>query len=185
MKIHLKLNGRMIPATLEDNATAREFMAMLPLTITMHDLFKREKFGPLPLAISGQGTHTRSYEVGDLICWAPGPDLTIFHRHDGQTISGACHVLGKLDFGAEEFGVPGPIEVSIDLPAPRTRIKEDLRRPGSPAPKSAAAVPRLSSVRRRTRPGSGRSVRPTEGAACHPCSGPGSSAASARCEAAS
>ncbi|MES1265160.1 MAG: cyclophilin-like fold protein, partial [Variovorax sp.] len=58
MKIQLKLNGRVIPATLADNDTAREFVAMLPLTITMHDLFKREKFGPLPCAISGRGTRT-------------------------------------------------------------------------------------------------------------------------------
>lgn len=117
MKIHLKLNGKVIPATLADNKTAGEFVAMLPLTITMHDLFKREKFGPLPSAISGRGTSTQAYEVGDMICWAPGPDVAIFYRHDGQTISGGVHVLGKLDFGAEEFCVPGPLTVTIEVPA--------------------------------------------------------------------
>lgn len=117
MKVHLKLNGRVIPATLADNQAAREFVAMMPLTITMHDLFKREKFGPLPKAISGQGTPTRRYQVGDMICWSPGPDVAIFYRHDGQKISGRIHVLGKLDFGVEEFGVPGPLEVTIEVPA--------------------------------------------------------------------
>lgn len=117
MKVHLKLNGRVIPATLADNQTAREFVAMLPLTITMHDMFKREKFGPLPRAISGQGARTRGYQVGDMICWSPGPDVAIFYRHDGQKIRGRLHVLGKLDFGVEEFGVPGPLEVTIEVPA--------------------------------------------------------------------
>jgi hypothetical protein len=118
MKIHLKLNGRVIPATLADNETAHEFVAMLPLTLTMHDLFKREKFGPLPTPISGRGTRTdQAYEVGDMICWAPGPDVTIFYRHDGQTISGGFHVLGRLDFGADEFGMPGPLTVTIEVPA--------------------------------------------------------------------
>ena len=55
MKIHLKLNGKVIPATLADNQTAQEFTAMLPLTITMHDLFKREKFGPAPQRHLRQG----------------------------------------------------------------------------------------------------------------------------------
>ena len=128
MKIHLKLNGKVIPATLADNKTAEEFVAMLPLTITMHDLFKREKFGSLPRAISGQGTRTRGYQVGDMICWSPGPDVAIFHRHDGQTIRGGVHVLGKLDFGAEEFGGPDPIEVRIEVPARDVRRTCAVRR---------------------------------------------------------
>jgi hypothetical protein len=117
MKIHLKLNGKVIPATLTNTRTAQEFIAMLPLTITMHDLLKREKFGPLPGAISGSGTRTRAYEVGDIVCWAPGPDLAIFYRHDDQKISGGFHVIGKIDAGAEAFSVPGPLQVSIDVPA--------------------------------------------------------------------
>jgi hypothetical protein len=121
MKIHLKLNGKVIPATLANNRTAREFVAMLPLTITMHDLFKREKFGPLPQAISGKGTRTQAYEVGDIICWGPGPDVTIFYRHDGQSVSGGVHVLGKLDVGAEEFDGPDPVEVRIEVPARDSR----------------------------------------------------------------
>jgi hypothetical protein len=117
MKIHLKLNGQVIPATLEDNATAQEFVAMLPMTLTMHDLFRREKFGALPGRISGRGTRTLSYEVGDMVCWAPGPDLTIFYRDDGQPVSGGLHVLGKLDSGIEAFCAPGPLQVTIELPA--------------------------------------------------------------------
>ncbi|SCK33118.1 Cyclophilin-like [Variovorax sp. HW608] len=115
MKVHLVLNGRVIAATLADNDTAREFIAMLPMTITMHDMFRREKFGPLPKAISAKGTSTQSYEVGDMICWSPGPDLTIFHGHDGQAISGAIQVLGRIDAGIEAFREPGPIEVRIEL----------------------------------------------------------------------
>lgn len=115
MKVHLILNGKVIPATLADNDTARAFIAMLPLTITMHDLFGREKFGPLPKAIPDRGTSTRRYEVGDMICWSPGPDLTIFHNHDGQEIRGASQLLGRIDSGIEALRAPGPIEVRIEL----------------------------------------------------------------------
>jgi len=116
MKIQFKLNGEVVSATLADEPAALEFVAMLPLTITMHDLFRREKFGPLPSPMAGSRTRTRAYKVGDIICWAPGPDLAIFHRHDGQKITGAFHVLGKLDSGADAFAVPGPLEVTIEVP---------------------------------------------------------------------
>ena len=96
----------MISATLAANKTAQEFTAILPLTITMHDLFKREKFGPLPRAISGRGTRTNAYEVGDVVCWTPGPDVAIFYRQDGQTIRGAMHLLASSISGQRNSRCP-------------------------------------------------------------------------------
>lgn len=116
MKIHLTLNhGTVIPATLADNRTARDFVAMLPLTITLHDLFRREKFGALPGPVAREGTRAQACEIGDMICWTAGPDLAIFHHQDGRTIEGGFEVLGRLDFGAEAFGAPGPMDVRITL----------------------------------------------------------------------
>lgn len=157
MKIQLKLNGKVISATLADTPVALEFVAMLPLTITMHDLFRREKFGPLPGHAASVGTRTRTrtrtaaYDVGDIICWAPGPDLAVFHRHDGQKITGAFHMLGKLDSGADEFAAPGPLEVTFEtqdcapepfrpVPAPRSAGRGCDH--GSAAHRRPAAAPR-------------------------------------------
>jgi hypothetical protein len=44
--------------TLRDNETTRDFVSLLPLTLTMNDLFKREKFAHLPRAISEAGRIT-------------------------------------------------------------------------------------------------------------------------------
>ena len=137
MKIEFKLQGRVIPATLADNAAAQAFAAMLPLTITMHDLFKREKFGALPGCISAEPTRTAVCEAGDMICWTAGPDLTIFHRQDGQPTRGGFQVLGRLDFGAEAFGAPGPLEVSIAMANDPVRI-ERRRRTASMAGQTGA-----------------------------------------------
>jgi len=128
MKIQFTVNGSVIAATLADNRMAGEFARMLPLTITMHDFFGREKFGALPASacLSGKGTQTREYEVGDLVCWAPGPDLSILYRQDGQPISGAWHFLGRIDEGAALFAEPGPLQVTIEA-APKT-LPFDLRR---------------------------------------------------------
>src|SRR6059036_1187275 len=73
MKIRLTLdNGMAITATLIESETTRDFVSLLPLTLTMNDLFGREKFGHLPRAISTDGKRTHTYEVGDVAYWSPG-----------------------------------------------------------------------------------------------------------------
>lgn len=115
MKIHLTLDDRVIPATLADNDAAHAFAAMLPLAITLHGLFGREKFGPLPGAMPAAERRTQAYEVGDIVCWSAGPDLAILHSQDGQALRGGFHVLGRIDTGAEAFGARGPLDVRIEL----------------------------------------------------------------------
>ena len=117
MKIRLTLdNGRAITATLIDSETTRDFVSLLPLTLTMNDLFGREKFFHLPRAISGGGKRTRTYEVGDVIYWSPGPDVAVYYRHDGQSIpSPGIIAIGKIDSGVEALDVPGSVRATIEL----------------------------------------------------------------------
>ena len=52
MKLNLNIGGKVVTATLADNATARDFVSVLPLSVSMNDLFGREKYGDLPRALS-------------------------------------------------------------------------------------------------------------------------------------
>jgi hypothetical protein len=88
MKIRFKLNDSEITATLVDSKTSRDFVSLLPLTLTMNDLFGREKFAHLPRAISTEGKRTHTYEAGDIAYWSPGPDVAIYYKHDGEKIPG-------------------------------------------------------------------------------------------------
>jgi len=88
MKIKLTIKDRVLTATLQENKTAQDFVSLLPLTLTMNDLFGREKFGHLPRAISEGGKRTDSYEVGQIVYWSPGPDVAIFYRNDGHYTEG-------------------------------------------------------------------------------------------------
>jgi hypothetical protein len=116
MKLRLTLNGKAITATLIDSETTRDFISLLPLTLTMNDLFGREKFARLPRAISAGGKRTRTCEVGEVIYWSPGPDVAMFYRHDGQSIpSPGIIVLGKIDSGVEALNVPGSVQATIEL----------------------------------------------------------------------
>ncbi len=116
MKISLTTEDRVITATLIDNETTKDFISPLPLTLTMNDLFRRERFGHLPRAISEKGTRTHTYEVGDIAYWPPGPDAAVFYRHDGQKIPDpGIIVIGKIDSGVEALNVPGSLKVAIEV----------------------------------------------------------------------
>jgi hypothetical protein len=116
MKISLKIEGKVLTSTLIDGKTTQDFIALLPLTLTMNDLFRREKFAHLPRAISKEEKRTHTYEVGDVAYWPPGPDVAIFYRHDGQEIPDpGIIVIGKTDSGVEAFDVPGSVSVTVEL----------------------------------------------------------------------
>lgn len=115
MRIRIVVNGTAISATLADNETAKDFAALLPLTLTMSDLFGREKTAQLPQAISTAGPRSHTYEIGDVILWSPRPSVAIFYRHDGQTIPSPGSILiAKADTAVEALNVPGSVSVSIE-----------------------------------------------------------------------
>lgn len=114
MRIRINVGDKAIDATLADNETARDFASLLPLTLTMDDLFGREKTALLPRAISTAGPRSYSYEVGDVILWSPRPSVEIFYRHDGQTIPSPGSIpIAKADAGVQALDVPGSVTVTI------------------------------------------------------------------------
>ncbi|TMA99762.1 MAG: hypothetical protein E6J64_21360 [Deltaproteobacteria bacterium] len=116
MKIQIKAKDAVLTATLSDSEAACDFASLLPLPLTMNDLFRREKYAHLPRAISEGGKRTHTYEVGDIAYWPPGPDVAIFYRHDGQRIpQPGIVVLGRIDSGVDVFDVPGSTSVTIAL----------------------------------------------------------------------
>jgi hypothetical protein len=115
-RVRITVAGKSIVATLADSVAARDFASLLPLTLAMNDLFRREKFAPLPRAISEQGKRTNDYAVGTIGYWPPGPDVAIFYRQDGERIPDpGLIVLGRVKAGIEALDVPGAIEATIEL----------------------------------------------------------------------
>ncbi|MBV8129573.1 MAG: hypothetical protein JO114_18145 [Planctomycetaceae bacterium] len=116
MKIRLTVEVTALTATLIDSETTRDFVSLLPLPLPLNDLFRREKFAHLPRAISEGGKRSHTYEVGDVAYWAPGPDVAVFYRHDGQKIPHpGIIVLGKIESGVEVLDVAGSVEVTVEL----------------------------------------------------------------------
>jgi hypothetical protein len=116
-RIKLLIGDDVATATLEDSAAARDFAAMLPMTIDMRDLFGREKPGRLPRELSIDGARREfDYEVGELAYWSPGNDIAIFYADDGQAIPQPGLVrLGTIDTGLEVIAAAGnDFEMTIE-----------------------------------------------------------------------
>jgi hypothetical protein len=115
-RVRITIGGKSIEATLADSEAARDFASLLPITLPMNDLFRREKFAHLPRAISEQGKRTHDYAVETIGYWPPGPDVAIFYRQDGERIPDpGLIVLGKIKAGVEALNVPGAIRATIEL----------------------------------------------------------------------
>src|SRR5213080_1327446 len=116
MKIRLKVGNKVLTATLADNKTARDFVSLLPLTLTMNDLFGREKYARLPRAISQEGKRTHTYQIGDLAYWSPSHDVAVYYRQDGEKIpEPGIIVIGKIDSGVAALDVAGSVKITIEL----------------------------------------------------------------------
>lgn len=114
MKIRMDVEGAEVTATLDDNATSRDFVALLPLTLTLKDYAETEKVSDLPKRLSTEGAPAGTDpSVGEITYYAPWGNLAVFYRDFGY--SDGLVRLGKIDSGAEELNRPGPLRVTIEL----------------------------------------------------------------------
>ena len=114
MKIKLKLPDKTLTATLHDNATARQFASMLPLTLTLQDYNKTEKISDLPRKLTTDGAPAGSDPAtGDIAYYAPWGNLALFYK-DFDYSKGLI-ILGRIDGEAEALNAPGEMKVTIEL----------------------------------------------------------------------
>lgn len=112
MKIRLTIDGKAIDATLLDNATTRDFVSLLPLTLTLEDYNRTEKVSDLPKRLS-----TKDAPAGvdpsrdDIAYYAPWGNLAIFYK-DFQYSRGLVK-LGRIDSGVEIFEKPEALRVTM------------------------------------------------------------------------
>lgn len=113
MKIKFVLNGTPVSATLEDNATSRDFLAVLPLKVKLEDYAAIEKIAYLPKKLSTEGAPKSMLpRAGDVTYYAPWGNLAIFHK-DFRKSPGLVK-LGHLDRGLEALRQVGTTEITIE-----------------------------------------------------------------------
>jgi len=113
MKIRLRVGGKVLDATLSDNATSRDFYSLLPLTLTLDDYASSEKIYYLPNKLSTQGAPAGwDPVVGDITYFAPWGNLAIYYKDFGY--ARGLIKLGRIDSSLEALQVPGSVPVTIE-----------------------------------------------------------------------
>ena len=113
VKIRLTINGQSTSATLDDNPTARDFLSILPLTLTLEDYASTEKIAYPPRKLSTQGAPAGiDPEVGDITYYAPWGNLALFYKDFGY--SSRLIRLGRFDNGVGIIQASGKLKVKIE-----------------------------------------------------------------------
>lgn len=111
-KIYIVSGTHELTATLDNNQAAKEFLSLLPITLTLTDYANTEKVSALPKRFSTKGTPP-GYDpsVGDITYYAPWGNLAIFYRDFGYA-RGLVR-LGTIEGNIEILKQPGPVPVKI------------------------------------------------------------------------
>mgnify|MGYP000383028757 CR=1 FL=1 len=113
MKIHLDVDGQRVTATLDDSAAARDFAALLPLSLTLEDYAVIERIAYLPRKLVTTGAPAGvTPKAGDLNYYAPWGNLAIFLG--ANPYARGLVRLGKVDTGLAALQRPGPLQVRIE-----------------------------------------------------------------------
>jgi hypothetical protein len=98
---------------LYDNATARDFLTLLPLILTFEDYAGTEKISYLQRKLSTENTPAGfDPSVGDLTLYAPWGNLAIFYKDSGYANGLVC--LGHIESGVEKLAkMDGKFTVEI------------------------------------------------------------------------
>jgi len=113
MKIKMIFGDKVLTATLSDNATSKAFIAKLPLTLPMLDLYSREMCYRFPDALPANEATTRGYEVGEIVYYPPRHSFVIMYAQNGERFQ--MQTIGRVDSNVEAFRNIGNLDVRFEL----------------------------------------------------------------------
>ncbi|MBS5785198.1 MAG: hypothetical protein KIC87_02865 [Clostridium sp.] len=114
VRIKLIVNGNEIFVRLDDNQASRDFLEMLPLTLTLEDFNNTEKIATLPNELSTKGLPSGyTPQVGDFSYYAPWGNISVFYKD--FRYSNSLYKLGTIESGTEILGnLNNDFEVTIE-----------------------------------------------------------------------
>jgi hypothetical protein len=98
----------------EDNPAVRDFLSMLPLTLTVEEFAGREKISYLPRELSHGGSPGSDPESGDLIYFIPWGNLGFYYNAEGIGYSDDTIHLGTYDAPLDQLErLEGEVNVEV------------------------------------------------------------------------
>lgn len=113
-KMKITVGNRVFTATLENNATAAAFKALLPLSLNMHDVNRNEKAFDLSSDLPTADANPRTIRTGDLMIWS-SRTVVVFYKSFSTPYSYTR--LGKIEDPQRlaEALCAGNVTVTFDL----------------------------------------------------------------------
>ena len=87
----------------EDNPTVRDFLSLLPATMTLEEFAGREKIGYFARKLTVVGSPGSDPADGDLIYFAPWGNLGFYYNTSGIGYSGQTIHIGRYDATLEQL----------------------------------------------------------------------------------
>lgn len=110
--IEIAAPGQHWTARIEDTPAGRDFLAQLPLTLSLKGFGGDEKIADLPRPLSKEGAPDAvTPRQGDVAFYAPWGNLALFYR-DGHHSPGLI-LLGRIEGDVSGLTASRPVEVVI------------------------------------------------------------------------
>lgn len=87
----------------EDNPAVRDFVSMLPLTLTFEEYAGEEKISYLPRKLDHEGSPGSALERGDLLYFVPWGNIGFWYAREGNPPSDRTIHLGTYDATPEQL----------------------------------------------------------------------------------
>ena len=97
-----------------DNASTRDLLSLLPITLRFEEFNGREKIAYLPRNLDTAGTLGSDPEDGDLIYYAPWGNLGFYYNTEGIGFDDNVIHLGTYEATTEQLaGLEGDVRIDI------------------------------------------------------------------------
>lgn len=114
MKLKITVGDQVMTATLYDNPTSKDFVSLLPLTLTLNDYASTEKISDLPRKLSTKDAPSGSDpEVGDIAYYAPWGNLAVYYKD--FRYSNSLIKIAKIDGDMKVFSGSGSVTIKIEI----------------------------------------------------------------------
>jgi hypothetical protein len=115
IKVKLTFNNEEVIVKMYDNSASRDFLAQLPLTVTLEDYVGKEKISILQKKLSVDNVKSENQpKKGDFAYFSPWGNLAIFYKGLADSTNDLI-ILGEIESGKENFeNIQGDFTVHIE-----------------------------------------------------------------------
>jgi hypothetical protein len=115
VKVKLTFNNEEVIVNIYDNSASKDFLAQLPLTVTLEDYVGKEKISILQKKLSvDKETSENQPKKGDFAYFSPWGNIAIFYKGLADPTNDLI-ILGEIESGKEYFeNIQGDFKVHIE-----------------------------------------------------------------------